>query len=99
MCTEPTAAPHSTAHIVSAVRTLLRGRQRIALPDEGIDLLFDGGVVARCQVCELSWHVRRTQYASRGWWSCPSGCKRPVVGETPQSVGLAAVSTTRPSKR
>jgi hypothetical protein len=75
MRTEKRTAPGSVTHIIAAARGVLKARQGVSLPEEGIDLLFDGGVVARCRVCEVSWHVSRTQYAARGWWSCPSGCK------------------------
>jgi len=61
--------------ILAAVKTLLRGRQDVPLPDQGIDLLFDGGVIARCRDCRLSWEVKRSQFSAPGWWSCPSGCR------------------------
>lgn len=69
MRTEPVAP------ILAAVKTLLRGRKEIPLPEHGIDLLFDDGVVARCRSCRLSWEVKRSQFSSLGWWSCPSGCR------------------------
>lgn len=65
----------SIAPILAGVKTLLRGRRDVSLPDQGIDLLFDGGVVARCRACRLLWEVKRSQFASLGWWSCPSGCR------------------------
>jgi hypothetical protein len=69
MRTEPIAP------ILAAVKKLLRGRQDVALPEQGIDLLFDAGVVARCRLCRLSWEVKRSQFSCAGWWSCPSGCR------------------------
>ena len=63
------------AQILAAVESLLRGRQNVPLPRQGIDLLFDAGVVARCRACELSWPVKHTQFSSIAWWSCPSGCQ------------------------
>jgi hypothetical protein len=69
MRTEPIAP------ILVAVKRLLRGGQDISLPEQGIDLLFDAGVIARCRVCRLSWEVKRSQFSSPGWWSCPSGCR------------------------
>ena len=65
----------SITPILTAVKTLLRGRKDVSLPEQGIDLLFDEGVIARCRVCRLSWEVKRAQFASPGWWSCPSGCR------------------------
>lgn len=65
----------SAAPILTAVKTLLRGRKDVSLPDHGIDLLFDGGVLARCRACRVSWEVKRSQFSALGWWSCPSGCR------------------------
>lgn len=72
-------APPETpiAAILEAVNSLLGGQRCISLPHQGIDLLFDSGVVARCRVCELTWTVKPTQFSSIGWWSCPSGCRPP----------------------
>lgn len=70
------------APILGAVKTLLRNRHSVSLPDLAIDLLFDQGVVARCRECGLSWEVKRTQFSLPGWWTCPSGCspsRRPAV--------------------
>lgn len=69
--------PTAIAPILEAVKSLLRGQHRVAVPGQGIDLLFDCGVVARCRTCELSWHIKPTQFSSIGWWSCPSGCRLP----------------------
>ena len=69
MRTEPIAP------ILAAVKKLLRGRQDISLPEQGIDLLFDAGVIARCRFCRLSWEVKRSQFSCAGWWRCPSGCR------------------------
>ena len=60
--------------ILAAVKTLLRGRKDILLPEHGIDLLFDDGVIARCRECRLSWEVKRSHFSAPGWWSCPNGC-------------------------
>ena len=65
------------AVILAGVKALLRARTSVSLPDQGIDLLFDAGVVARCRSCGVSWEVKRTQYSALGWWTCPSGCSRP----------------------
>jgi len=65
--------------ILAAVKTLLRGRNDVCLPDQGIDLLFDEGVIARCRFCRLSWEVKRSQFSAPGWWSCPSGCRTRVA--------------------
>ena len=76
-CKRKSSASHPTAiaPILEAVKSLLRGQHRVAVPGQGIDLLFDSGVVARCRTCELSWHIKPTQFSSLGWWSCPSGCQ------------------------
>ena len=65
----------SVTPILAAVKKLLRGRQDISLPEHGIDLLFDAGVIARCRICRLSWEVKRSQFSALGWWTCPSGCR------------------------
>jgi hypothetical protein len=65
------------AAILAGVKAVLRARGIVSLPDQGIDLLFDGGVVARCRTCRVAWEVKRTQYSAPGWWACPSGCRRP----------------------
>jgi len=62
------------APILAAVKRLLRGRADIPLPEQGIDLLFDAGVVAKCRACQVCWEVKRSQFSSLGWWRCPSGC-------------------------
>jgi hypothetical protein len=80
MRTEPIAP------ILAAVKKLLRGRQDVSLPEQGIDLLFDAGVIARCRFCRLSWEVKRSQFASAGWWNCPSGC-RPRSESASKDVG------------
>jgi hypothetical protein len=69
MRTEPVAP------ILAAVKKLLRGRDDVPLPEHGIDLLFDDGVIARCRACRLSWEVKRSQFSALGWWSCPNGCR------------------------
>jgi len=65
------------APILEAVKSVLHGQHRVALPRQGIDLLFESGVVARCRTCDLSWTVKPTQFSSIGWWSCPSACRPP----------------------
>lgn len=77
--------------ILAAVKSLLRGRQDVPLPDQGIDLLFDDGVIARCRDCRLSWQVKRSQFSSPGWWSCPSGC-RSRVGANAEDLSRAPAS-------
>ncbi len=63
------------APILAGVKDLLRGQESVQLPQEGIDLLFDEGVVARCRTCDLSWAVRNAHFSSPGWWACPKGCQ------------------------
>jgi len=70
------------APILAAVKTLLRGRKGISLPEQGIDLVFDAGVVARCRACRLCWEVKRSQFSTLGWWSCPSGCRPAALAKT-----------------
>jgi hypothetical protein len=71
-----TAPADTLALILDAVKTVLKTRSGVLVPEAGIDLVFDAGVVARCQACGVSWHVARTQYKARHWWACPSGCHR-----------------------
>jgi hypothetical protein len=71
--------------ILTAVKTLLRGRKAVSLPEQGIDLLFDEGVIARCRACRLSWEVKRAQFSSPGWWSCPSGCRHQSAANTEEA--------------
>jgi hypothetical protein len=71
------AGDEPLAAILDGVKAVLRARTAVSLPDHGIDLLFDAGVVARCRNCQVSWEVKRTQYGALGWWACPSGCRRP----------------------
>jgi hypothetical protein len=79
MRTESKAADKQRlAPILAGVKDLLRGQASVELPREGIDLLFEEGVVARCRVCELAWAVRNSQFSSPAWWACPRGCQPPV---------------------
>jgi hypothetical protein len=73
--------------ILEAVDSLLRGQQRIALPRQGIDLMFDSEVVARCRTCNVSWTVKPSQFSSIGWWSCPGGCPRPDASHDDAASG------------
>jgi len=74
------------APILAAVKRLLRGRTDVQLPEQGIDLLFDAGVVARCRACQLAWEVKRSQFSSLGWWSCPSGCRTAPASSTTEAT-------------
>ena len=74
---DATPAAAAIAPILEAVKSVLHGQHRVALPGQGIDLLFESGVVARCRTCDVSWTVKPTQFSSIGWWSCPSGCRPP----------------------
>ena len=65
--------------ILAAVRTVLRGRTSVTLPEHGLDVLFDGGIVARCRSCRVCWEVKRSQFKLPGWWACPSGCRQGAV--------------------
>ncbi len=71
-----TAGTDRMTAILAAVKSVLRTRHAAPVPEAGIDLMFDAGVVARCRACNVSWHVARTQYKSPHWWACPSGCHR-----------------------
>ena len=66
------------APILAGVKSLLRGQERVELPLQGIDLVFDCGVIARCRACRLTWQVKRSQFSSAGWWACPGGCRPPM---------------------
>jgi len=71
----PNIADVPLQRILAAVRSLVGGRERIELVDDGIDLLFDDGVVARCRACDVAWRVSRGHFRHRAWWSCPGGCR------------------------
>src|SRR3954469_17945525 len=62
--------------ILETVRMVLRGRELREVPDHGIDITFDDGVLAICRVCRMSWRVGRRQFTTAAWWSCPRGCSR-----------------------
>jgi hypothetical protein len=62
--------------ILETVRMVLRGRELREVPDHGIDITFDDGVLAICRVCRMSWGVGRRQFTTAAWWSCPRGCSR-----------------------
>jgi hypothetical protein len=61
--------------VLSAVDAAVRGRQRVEVPAQGIDVAFDAGVVAICRTCDISWEVTRRQFSNLAWWSCPRGCR------------------------
>ena len=62
--------------ILNAVRTLLRSRNGVELPDHGINIDFDHGVVVTCRPCGVSWRVSRRHFETPAWWNCPTGCRR-----------------------
>ena len=61
--------------VVEAVRSVLRGGKMSELPAHGINVVFDGGVVAICRSCHISWEVSRRHLTNLAWWSCPRGCR------------------------
>ena len=61
----------------AAITRVLRTRHREVLPDCGIELEFDQGIVATCLHCRLTWGVRRPRYRDAAWWTCPGGCLPP----------------------
>jgi len=62
--------------ILETVRMVLRGRELREVPENGIDITFDDGVLAICRACRMSWGVGRRQFTTAAWWSCPRGCSR-----------------------
>lgn len=75
-----TARPVETASpqdILAAVHSVLRGEGLIELPGRGIDISFDGAVMAACRQCRVTWVVPQRNFRMVGWWSCPSGCRLP----------------------
>jgi hypothetical protein len=60
--------------ISSAVRAVLRGQPVEEIPAHGINVMFDGGVLAVCRTCHISWEVSRRHFTNLAWWSCPHGC-------------------------
>lgn len=71
----PAPADASLRAILTAVRALLRSKHSVSLPAQGIDLMFDLGVVVRCRSCRVNWTVGRRQFPVAAWWSCPRGCR------------------------
>jgi hypothetical protein len=63
------------AQVISAAHRTLRTRTTTELATEGIDLMFDEGIVATCRCCRISWRVSRSRFRQIEWWSCPSNCK------------------------
>jgi hypothetical protein len=61
--------------VVSAANKTLRTKADSELVDQGIDLMFDAGIVATCRHCRLSWRVSRSRFKELEWWSCPGNCK------------------------
>jgi hypothetical protein len=62
--------------VLTAVKTALQGRERIEVPQHGIYVAFDGGVVATCSTCGVSWQVSRRYFKQPAWWRCPGGCRQ-----------------------
>jgi hypothetical protein len=62
--------------VVAAARKTLRTKADAELVNEGIDLMFDAGIVATCRRCRLSWRVSRSRFQQLEWWACPSSCNR-----------------------
>lgn len=69
------AATRSLDTVLAAVTAAVRGRKRIEVPDHGIHVAFDGGIVATCVRCRVSWEVSRQHFNNLAWWRCPSGCR------------------------
>lgn len=61
--------------VLAAVTAAVAGRRRIAVPDRGIYVAFDEGVVATCVTCRVSWEVSRQNFKHLAWWRCPGGCR------------------------
>jgi hypothetical protein len=69
------AATRSLNALLAAVTTAVRGRNRIAVPDHGIFVAFEDGIVATCATCGVSWEVSRRHFKHLAWWRCPGGCR------------------------
>ena len=61
--------------VLLAVSAAIRGRTRIDVPDHGIYVTFNDGVVATCASCHVSWEVSRRQFKQLACWRCPKGCR------------------------
>jgi hypothetical protein len=61
--------------VLAAVTAAVAGRRSIAVPDRGIYVAFDEGVVATCVTCRVSWEVSRQNFKHLAWWQCPGGCR------------------------
>ena len=61
--------------VLLAASAAIRGRTRIDVPDHGIYVTFNDGLVATCTSCHVSWEVRRRQFKQFTCWRCPTGCR------------------------
>jgi hypothetical protein len=69
-------AAETLRHLIAAARRILRTRRDEHVPDAGINLSFDAGIIATCRRCHISWRVSRSHFEHVEWWACPSGCGR-----------------------
>jgi len=70
-----TSAEVALERVLAAVAAAVAGRGPIAVPDRGIYVAFDEGVVATCVTCRVSWKVSRHNFKNLAWWRCPGGCR------------------------
>jgi hypothetical protein len=73
---EGTGSAPELEFVLAAVKTALLARERIEVPQQGIYVAFDAGVVATCFTCGVSWEVKRCHFRQPEWWRCPGGCRR-----------------------
>jgi hypothetical protein len=70
-----TSGEAALERVLAAVTAAVAGRRPIAVPDRGIYVAFDEGVVATCVTCQVSWEVSRHNFKHLAWWRCPGGCR------------------------
>jgi hypothetical protein len=60
--------------VVSAGHRQLRHRRATEAVDQGVDLVFECGIVATCRRCRLTWRVDGIRDSRTDWWLCPARC-------------------------
>lgn len=52
----------------------LRNEPAIERTNQGVDLVFECGILAICRRCRLSWRIDGNRHSSSEWWLCPARC-------------------------
>jgi hypothetical protein len=70
----PASSQAALDAVLAGVKLVVRGGNKVELPAQGIDVSFNGAVVATCRHCKVSWEVSTRNFKMLAWWSCPQGC-------------------------